>query len=117
MTWPAARHDEQRVDADVVPVVHEARTEPLCGNSDASEAPVIEGECGSVLCGSGLNFHERHGPSAPRDNVDLSTWHASAPRKDAPPFKTKVPAGEGLRPATALFGGLTVQRERSSALA
>ena len=117
MTWPAARHDEQRVDADVIPVVHEARTEPLCGNSDASEAPVIEGECGSVLAGASLHLHESKRPSTSCDDVDFAARDTRAPRKNAPSLQPKVPAGEGLRPPAALFGGLTVQRERSSALA
>jgi len=114
---PAPRNDEQRVDADGVTVAHVTRRQTLRGDDHAPKPPIIEREgCGS-FGRARFHFDEGEGSSSASYDVDFATWHACATSEDSPALETKVPAGERLRPAAALFRRFSVHFDRSSARA
>lgn len=104
MLRPSSRHDEQRIDPDVVASAHIAPGEPLGGHRDAAQAPAIEGKGSCVLAGARLDLDECQRSSATGDDIDLTARHSGATGKDLPTLKAQVPAGECFGASTAPFG-------------
>ena len=111
---PAARHDEHRVDADVVAIAHEARRQAFGRNGDTAKTPGVEGEGSGVLIGARLYLDEGKRAPAPGDDIHFSARRSRTAGENAPPVQAQVPAGEGLRAATPSFGSLAVHLRESS---
>jgi hypothetical protein len=113
-----ARHEEDRVDADIVAGPHEARRQPLGGDSDAPQPILIERHGRAVLAGAGLDLDEGQDSPASGDKVDLAARHPRALSENPPAVQPQPPGGQPLGLAAALLGKLAaVQRLSSSARA
>ena len=69
---PAARQNEQSVDAQLVALAHVARRKLLGGGGDAAQPPLVERECRSAVIGARLDLDERQRASAPGHDVDFA---------------------------------------------
>ena len=114
---PTSRHDKQRIDAYIITVAHVARREPLGGDDDPSQPPLVKSEAGGFLSRARLDFDECQRAPAPCNDIDLSARNARSAGQDSPAVQPQEPAGEGLRAAPALFRLPTGHRQRSSARA
>lgn len=68
----AARHQEQRINADRVAIAGESGCKPLGGNSDAAQTIFVECPCGGICRAALFDFDECQRPSAAGDQVDLA---------------------------------------------
>jgi hypothetical protein len=117
MPGPAARDDEQGIDADIVAGSHVALRKPFGGNGDASKPPIVERECRRFEARTLLDFDEGQDPAAASDNVNLAPLDARSPRENPPAVEAQIPASEGFGAATAPLGRMAVHRANSSARA
>ena len=120
MARPAARDDEDCVDADVVAGSGEADRQPLSGDRDAAQAITVEREGGGFLAAAGLDLDEGDYPAAPRDDVDFAAGDARSPGEDGPAMEPQPPRRDRLGAPPGLFGPRTVAGQpaaRSSARA
>ena len=116
MAWQPARHQEDRIDADVIAFSCIAGRQPLGGNDDAAQAVFVQGQGCRFLRGSRLDLDKRDDPSASCNEIDFATRHPCAARQDPPAMQAQPPGGDSFRLATALFGDDSpVQRPSSSA--
>src|SRR5436190_978573 len=104
MVWPAARHDEHGVDADVVAVAHEPLRQALGGDRHTPQPVTVERESSLVSGGPCLDLDKCDRPAPTGDDVDLAAADAHPPPKDPPAVEPQKPACEGLRTASALLG-------------
>src|SRR5215210_7682578 len=117
MLRPAAGNDEQRVDPQVIALANEARRKPLGGGRHPPQPVMVKREAGGIGGSAGLHFDEGNDPAAPSDDVDFAARHPRPPSEDSPAAEPQIPAGERLGAAPALFGGVAVHLERSTARA
>ena len=117
MPGPAARNNEQSIDANVVAVTHIARREALGRRGDPPQAPLVERESSGVLACTGLNLHEGDGAASSRNDVDLTASNPCTSREDPPAMDPQIPARSRLGAAAALFGSVSVHFARSRARA
>lgn len=115
MSGPAARNDEQRVDADVVTFAEVARGETFGGGDHAPQAPFVESERRRLLAGACLDLDKGKDSSPPGDDVDFTAGHSRASRQNLPAVETQEPAAKRLSASPALLRLLPVHLESSSA--
>jgi hypothetical protein len=111
---PAPRHDEDRVDADIVAVAHEARCKAFGGGGDPPQPPRVEREFGGAVACPGLDLDEGERAPAPRNDVDFAAGDAGAPREDPPAVQPQPPGGQPLGAAASLLGQLAAVQRLSS---
>ena len=75
MLWPAVRHDEDRINADVVTGAGVTRLELARGDRDPAQAMLVERERRGVSSSALLDLDKRQHPAAPRDQIDLAAAH------------------------------------------
>ena len=114
MTWQAARHEEDGVDADVVSGAHEARRQPFGSDGDAAQAIVIKRHGGAFIGRARLDLNEGENAAAAGDQVDFAAGHPRAFSENAPAMQSQPPGGQPLGLATALFGKLAAVQRLSS---
>lgn len=103
------RHNEQRVDADVVAVPGKARRQPLGSHCDPPQPTFIRCPGGGLDRIALLDLDKGDGPASASDQVDLSTRYSGPASKDSPALQSQAPGGQRLRLAPARLGRVPVQ--------
>lgn len=79
-----ARHDENRVDANVIAFARIAWRQPFGRDGNTAQAVLVERKAEAFLAASRLHLDERDDAPATSDQVDLPAGNPGAPRQDAP---------------------------------
>ena len=103
------RHDQNRIDADVVARTHVAGRKALGCDGNAPHSPRVDRHGSRIRRRPRLHFDERNDLPAAGNDIDLAAAHAGPPLEDVPAVEAKEPAGDGLGGAAASLGGLTVR--------
>lgn len=84
VTRQLSRHDEKRVDANVLALPGIARSELLSGNGHAPKAIFIQRPGSSVSRAALLDLDEGNDPAAAGDKINFTARDTDAPGKDPP---------------------------------
>jgi len=109
MTGQPTRHDEQRIDANIVALTRVTRGRPLGRDRHAAQPIRVERPVGCLHAAALLDLHESKGAAAPDDEIDLSAGNPRASGEDAPALAPQPPGSNQLRPSAACFGDLAIQ--------
>lgn len=101
MLRQASRHDENRIDANVISGPGIAHRETLGSNRNTPQAVAIERQGGCLVRAARLDLDEGDDTPPARDEIDLATGNAGTGRKNAPAVKPQPPCRNRLRPAAA----------------
>jgi hypothetical protein len=100
----SAGDQEQGIDANRVAISGVAGREPLGGDRDPAQAIFIECPCCGVFGAALFDLDEGQCPAATRNEVDLATGNAGAPRENSPALQPQPPGGERFGPTPPRFG-------------
>jgi hypothetical protein len=104
----APRHDENRVDPQVVAGTHETRCKRLGCSRNSAEAELIEREIRFGGRCAGFDLDEGYHAAAPRDEIDFTDRRSDPAGEDPPAFELQPERRQRFGVPAAFLGTLTL---------